>query len=144
MSTVHIRGMQAADAPTVANLLGQLGYPSEAASVPARLARMAGERLTLALVAERDGGIAGLAAGQVVHAITNDEPLAFLMALVVEEGARGSGVGRALVAHVEDWARRAGARKLQVLTATYRDGAHRFYEHLGYAKNGYRYVRTLE
>lgn len=37
MSTVHIRDMQAADAPKVAELLGQLGYASEAGSILGRL-----------------------------------------------------------------------------------------------------------
>ncbi|MFI5279724.1 MAG: GNAT family N-acetyltransferase [Gemmatimonadales bacterium] len=144
MSAPRIRDMTAADAPRVAALLGQLGYPSPAASVPERLARMMAERTSLVVVAELDGAITGVAAGHVTQAITSDEPLAFLMALVVDEGSRGSRVGRALVAHVEAWAKQEGAHKLQVLTATYREAAHRFYEHLGYQKNGYRYIRTLE
>jgi GNAT superfamily N-acetyltransferase len=140
----HIRTMTAADAPRVAALLGQLGYPSEEGSVPARLVRMAGERRAIAIVAERGEEIAGLAAGQIFHAIHADEPVAFLMALVVDETARGGGVGRALVAHVEAWARAQGALRVSLPTALYREAAHRFYEHLGYVKTGYRYTRSLE
>ena len=100
MSAPRIRDMTAADAPRVAALLGQLGYPSAADGVPARLKRMAGERRTIAIVAEDGDAIAGLAAGQIFHAIHADEPVAYLMALVVDESARGSGVGRALVCEI--------------------------------------------
>ncbi|MFI5206950.1 MAG: GNAT family N-acetyltransferase [Gemmatimonadales bacterium] len=140
----RIRDMTPADAPRVAALLGQLGYPSAAEGVPARLKRMAGERRTIAIVAEAGDSIAGLAAGQIFHAIHADEPVAYLMALVVDETVRGGGVGRALVAHVEAWARAQGAHRVSLPTATHREAAHRFYEHLGYAKTGYRYTRSLE
>lgn len=136
--------MTSADAASVAELLGQLGYPSEAGSVSGRLARLATERHAGALVAEAGGRIVGFAAGQVVHAMHADEPLGLLLALVVDQSARGTGVGKALVKAVEGWARARGAVRIAVLTATYREAAHRFYEHLGYERTGYRYVRKLE
>ncbi len=141
--SVRVRRAEPRDAARIADLLDQLGYPSEAASIPGRLERMAKERLTIAVVAELGGDVAGLAAGQVFDAIHADGPAAWLMALVVDERARGSGVGRALVDHVADWARRHGAAKLSVPTHTRREAAHRFYEHLGFERNGYRYTRSL-
>jgi GNAT superfamily N-acetyltransferase len=144
MPALRIRAMAPADAPRVAALLGQLGYPSEAKSVPARLLRMAGERLTVAVVAESGGQVTGLAAGQISWAIHADEAQAWLMALVVDEQARDSGIGRALVAHVEAWTKAQGAHKISLPTATRREAAHQFYEHLGYVKTGYRYTRNLE
>jgi GNAT superfamily N-acetyltransferase len=144
MPAVHIRDIRAADAPGVAPLLGQLGYPSQAGSLPDRMARMALERQAIVVVAELDGRIAGLAAAQIHYAIQADEPQAWLMVLVVDETARGAGVGKALVAHVEAWARREGAHKISLPTHTRRESAHRFYEHLGYVKTGYRYTRSLE
>ena len=139
----HIRPLTPADAPRAAELLGQLGYPSSAESIPRRLQWMAGERDTTVVVAETRGAVVGLAAGQIVHAITADEPIGILMALVIDEQSRGTGVGKALVAHIEQWVRGKGLTKLIVLTATYREDAHRFYEHLGFTKNGFRYIKAL-
>jgi len=142
--TPTIRPLAPTDAPRAAELLGQLGYPSSAESIPRRLARMAGERETAVVVAEMRGALTGLAAAQIVHAITSEEPIGILMALVIDEKSRGTGVGKALVAHVEAWVRGKGLAKLIVLTATYREDAHRFYEHLGYTKNGFRYIKSLD
>lgn len=138
-----MREAAATDASAIATLLGQLGYPSAAEAMPTRLAGMAGERRTLALVAEHEGTVVGLITAHVVAAIHADEPLALLTALVVQDRARGQGVGRALVEHAEHWARALGAVRLSVLTATHRDEAHRFYEHLGYVKTGFRFTKTL-
>ena len=141
---IRIRDIAPADAPRVAALLGQLGYPSAAENVPGRIGRMAKERSALAVVAEVEGQIRGLAAAQVIQAIHADEPYAWLMALVVDEAARGSGVGRALVAHVEVWARAHGARRVSLPTALHREAAHQFYEHLGYTRTGWRFSRSLD
>ncbi|MGJ9411742.1 GNAT family N-acetyltransferase [Aeromicrobium sp. CF4.19] len=45
---------------------------------------------------------------------------------------RGRGIGAALMAHVEDEARRRGAARLQLTTNKERHDAHRFYDRLGY------------
>jgi len=140
---VRVREAAATDAPAIAMLLGQLGYPSAADAIPARLAGLAGERRTLALVAEHEGTVVGLITAHFVAAIHADEPLALLTALVVHDGTRGHGVGRALVGRAELWARTLGALRLSVLTATHRQEAHRFYEHLGYVKTGVRFTKTL-
>lgn len=141
---VTVRDATPADAGRLAELLGQLGYPSDPASIPERLRRMGEERQTLVVVAVLEGRIVGLAAGQVYHAIHADQPVAYLMALVVDENVRGAGAGRALVAHMEDWGRRNGSPKLSLPTGTWREAAHRFYEHLGFSKTGFRYSKSLD
>jgi GNAT superfamily N-acetyltransferase len=45
---------------------------------------------------------------------------------------RGRGIGAALMAHVEDEARRRGATRIQLTSNRQRTDAHRFYERLGY------------
>jgi N-acetylglutamate synthase-like GNAT family acetyltransferase len=52
-----------------------------------------------------------------------------LRSLVVAEGLRGTGLGRALVEAVEAVARRRGLQELVLLTET----AHEFFARLGYA-----------
>ena len=86
--------------------------PAELASeLPALLA----DPNQLAVVAEQDDGrLLGFAEAR-VRPFANgvdEQPCAFLEAWWVDEDGRRSGVGRALVAAVEDWARRRGFHEL--------------------------------
>jgi GNAT superfamily N-acetyltransferase len=70
--------------------------------------------------------------------------VAWLTALVVDAGARGQGVGRALVRAVEDHARRAGCERLSVTTYEGRTEAQEFYARVGLERNGLRFGKALE
>ncbi|WP_257387560.1 GNAT family N-acetyltransferase [Tahibacter caeni] len=141
--TSSIRAAVAADAPALAGLLGQLGYPTDTTQAAARLARLLADPQAAVFVACRDGPVVGLATVQAHVALNRDAPAVQLTLLVVADGLRGSGIGRALVAAAEDWTRRHGAGRLVVTTASHRTGAHAFYERLGYASTGRRYARGL-
>ena len=137
-----VRDAGAADAPAIAGLLGQLGYPTHTAAVEARLERLGivGDRV---VAAELDGRVVGVAHLQVAPAIERDRPAARIAALVVDEAQRGHGVGRALVEAMEAEARTRGCDVLFVTTAERRDDAHAFYERVGLEQTGRRYGRTL-
>ncbi|HMI29989.1 MAG TPA: GNAT family N-acetyltransferase [Gaiellaceae bacterium] len=137
-----IRDAQAADAERISSLLTQLGYPTQPSAVEARLERLAvvGDRV---LVADLDGRAVGLGHLQVAPAIERERPAAKIGALVVDEGHRGQGVGRALMQALEDEARLRGCELLFLTTAERRDDAHAFYEHVGLELTGRRYGRTL-
>ena len=137
-----IRDARAADAEAIAELLGQLGYPTEPSAVKERLERLVivGDSV---VVAELDGNVVGLAHLHVSPTIERERPTAKLGALVVSEAHRGEGVGRALVEAAEREARRRGSAILFVTTANGRDEAHRFYERVGLEQTGRRYGRTL-
>jgi GNAT superfamily N-acetyltransferase len=70
-------------------------------------------------------------------------PAARLTALVVRDDARGRGVARALVATVEEEARRAGCDRLHVTTANHRADAHAAYRALGFEDTGRRFAKPL-
>jgi GNAT superfamily N-acetyltransferase len=137
-----VRDAEAADAQAIAGLLGQLGYPTQPATVEGRLERLriVGDRV---IVAELDGRAVGLAHLQVAPAIELERPAAKIGALVVDEGHRGRGIGRALVETLEDEARTRGCEVLFLTTADRRGDAHAFYEQLGLEQTGRRYGRTL-
>jgi GNAT superfamily N-acetyltransferase len=123
-------------------LFAQFEHPTPAEPIPARLTRLwshEGE----ALVAEDDTGLLGVATTQIVWSLLEDAPRAMLTALVVREDTRGKGVGRALIAAVESWARDRGAARVVVTTALRRAGAHAFYERLGFEFTGRRYVKPV-
>lgn len=54
--------------------------------------------------------------------------------LVVDQAQRGKGIGKLLIHHAEDYAKKHGAIEVELITANYRrsDGTHDFYESLGY------------
>lgn len=137
-----VRDARAADAEDIARLLDQLGYPSGASAVAARLERLAivGDRVVVAELEERAVGLAHL---HVTPALERDRPAAKIAALVIDESHRRRGVGRALVEAVEEEARTRGCELLFVTTAARRDEAHVFYERLGFEQTGRRYARTL-
>jgi GNAT superfamily N-acetyltransferase len=127
--------MAVEDAPAVAALAGQLGYPATPDQVRARHARLASapERGAV-LVAVDDGG-----PGEVIgwaHVELRDTLVApataQLMALIVADGARDRGVGRDLLHAAESWARDRGCEALIVATRVTRTDAHRFYRREGY------------
>ncbi len=137
-----IRDAAAADAPAIALLLGQLGYPTGPSAVEERLERLriVGDRI---VVADVDGRAVGLAHLQVAPALELDRPAAKIGALVVDNAHRGRGIGRALVEAMEDEARTRGCGVLFLTTSERRDDAHAFYERVGLEKTGRRYGRTL-
>jgi GNAT superfamily N-acetyltransferase len=142
-SPVLIRTALPADVPALAELATHLGYPATPEAMRERFDRIYGRDDYETYVAERDGRVVGFAG--VMHGLSYvyDPPYARLLSLVVAPGERGSGTGAALVAAAERWARWRGAGQLHLTTALHRDGAHRFYERLGYERTGARYARKL-
>lgn len=124
--------MTAADAPSVARLATQLGYPCEPADIERRFAFIAGAPDHAVLVAEAPSG---QVVGWVhVHGrcLLEAEPFAEIGGLVVAEECRGQGVGRALMAEAERWAAEHGYAEVCVRSNAIRQAAHRFYQGLGY------------
>jgi RimJ/RimL family protein N-acetyltransferase len=58
--------------------------------------------------------------------------------LMVAKGARGQGVGRALLEASVDWARGAGVRKLELHVFPWNEPAILLYERFGFEREGYR------
>ena len=141
--SIAIRSAMPADTPDMAALLSQLGYPAAASEVAARLPHIdvAG---TVVLVAELERHVVGLATAHVIRSIHVSEPVAWLTTLVVAEQHAGKGIGRRLTGAVEQWAQRQGAVRLGVTAGTRRDGAHAFYEHIGYERTGVRFAKMLD
>ncbi len=131
------------DARAIARLLTQLGRPCDAACVPARLERFAAGGPSVALLATRGRHVLGLAAVHVIPMLQVDRDVAWLTALVVEESARGTGVGRALVEAAIEFASRAGCDHLSTTTQDECNGAQGFYEAMGFERTGVRFGKSL-
>jgi len=143
MSALTIRPAVAADAPALARMLDQLGYPTEASEIPKRLERMGERPGTTVFVAEQRGVPVGVVTIHLFPSLHTSEPVAWLTALVVEESARGTGVGSALVQRAEEWAARHGASRLALTSALRRTEAHEFYKTRDYLHTGVRLAKEL-
>jgi aminoglycoside 6'-N-acetyltransferase I len=112
---VMVRRAQAADRSEHARMRAALWPDEDLAELGDDLATLLEDATQIAFVAERDGdGLCGFAEASVRrYANSNDEsPCAFLEGWWVDEDVRRSGVGRALVAAIEDWARAQGFTEL--------------------------------
>jgi GNAT superfamily N-acetyltransferase len=152
-----------ADVPVLAKLLGELGYAVAPDMLSTRVERLLSSAANRVLVATRaqaslesgestESGASrasgstpiGLLSLHLTPVIHDARDLAMIMALVIAEGARGEGVGRALIDSAAAIAREHGAGRLFVTTHLRRAGAHAFYERLGFEFTGRRYVKVLD
>jgi GNAT superfamily N-acetyltransferase len=142
---VRIRDVQPEDAPGLARLLTELGYPDNEERVLARALALGGHADSFVLVADEGAEIIGLAAATIVPLLHEDGSWCRLSALVVAAGQRRRGVAGALVAEAERRAAEAGCRYLEVTTGERpgRQAAHAFYESLGLEQVSRRYLKEL-
>ena len=143
MSALRVRPAEEADAAPVAVLVTQLGYPSDASQVLARMRRVQDDAGIRMFVAESDAGVIGMIGVMAFPAFHRDGLHGYITALAVEEAVRGGGVGAALLKTAETWFAGLGIGKVTLTTAAHREHAHRFYEKHGYEFNGRRYVKNL-
>jgi GNAT superfamily N-acetyltransferase len=143
VSRCELRPAAEADAAALATLVTQLGYPSDAAQVLARLRRVADNPDIRAFVAVQQGRVVGMSGLMVFPAFHRDGLHGYITALVVDEAVRGGGIGEALLAAAEAWFAERGVTKVTLTSALRREEAHRFYERRGYEFNGRRYVKSL-
>ena len=89
-------------------------------------------------------GPAGLTYLETLRDYFTREAHAHVGILAVSEHAEGRGVGSALLAAAEDWARGRGARKLTLNVFEGNRRARALYERRGFLPESLRYVRRLE
>ena len=139
-----IRAAQLSDAAVLASLMGELGYPTSEADMQLRLERIAADERYRTFVAVRRGGVCGMIGTFTSYTYEHNDLGGRILALVVSKEARRSGLARQLIATAEkDFARR-NITRVAVNTRFERDGAHKFYENLGYTRNGFRFVKDLD
>ena len=131
---MHIRAASDADLPAIARLMTQLGYPQDESVTRARVAASDAHGHVV-FVAEDDAAILGCIQVGAVASLES-EAFAQILALVVDEKARGKTIGARLVDAAAAWAAERGYAKLRVRTNVLRKDAHRFYE-----SNGFRLLK---
>ncbi len=143
MNPLEIRLARMADASALARLMGQLGYPTGALEMKARLTGLLAHGDYQTLVAEFNRHIVGMIGVHLGRYYEKNGVYWQIVALIVEQAHQGQHIGSSLVAEGERWLKTRGVQTVIVNSGTHRQEAHRFYEHLGYQATGIRFVKTF-
>jgi GNAT superfamily N-acetyltransferase len=144
-SDITVREAADSDAGEVIRLLAQLGHAQPGASAATRLEAFMGQGQHV-IVAEAAGGpdsLLGAATLHITPVLHRPGPIGRMTAVVVDESARGKGIGRALVEAAERFLAERGCVLIEVTSNKKRADAHAFYERLGYASTSFRFAKAL-
>ena len=137
---ILLRPAQATDAPAIAALFTDEGYPAGPSDIVGRLERF-DEPGSRVVIAEHDGAILGFIAVHAMARFEHDDSILRILALVVDAGARERGVGRTLMAEAERIGRELGAAFVELTAGHHRPEARHLYESLGYDSTVTAYLR---
>ena len=130
-----IRDIRLTDIVAAQRLLGQLGYDLDETDVRTRLEQVLATSGHHVFVAEIGSRVVGLL--HVFERPALEKPCeAVVQALVVDSECRGGGIGEALMRQAEAWAADRNLGSTALYTRIDRDGAHAFYERIGYRLAG--------
>ena len=130
---ISIRPAALADALRLAELSATLGYPVPTPVLAQTLERLLARADNAVLVATATGDVIGWIHGA-DHELLETGRQCEILGLVVDAGHRRQGVGRLLIAAVEDWAAARGIPQVAVRSNVVRIESHPFYEGLGYTR----------
>lgn len=129
---IIVRRARTKDAPQLAELSGQLGYPTTAKEITKRMRKLKPASQNGLFVAEaHHAGVVGWTHVSVTH-LVEVGTRAELNGLIVAEGQRSLGAGARLLEAAEAWARKHGCPSMSVRSNVIRERAHKFYERQGY------------
>jgi ribosomal protein S18 acetylase RimI-like enzyme len=136
-----VRSAATADLKPIADLVTGLGFESSSDEIAQRLAALkkAGET---PLVAEQ-GGVIGVLAWHVTPVLHRPRPVGRITMMVVADGERRRGVGRALVEAACAQMQSKGCGLIEVTSNVDLSGAHGFYRKLGFERTSYRFAKAL-
>jgi GNAT superfamily N-acetyltransferase len=120
---VVLRPARLDDAPSIAALAGELGYPTAAHDAVNRLKTVLRDSGQAVLVAQAPSGeVVGWIHVLIARPILAD-PFASLGGLVVAQDFRGKGIGRQLVEAALKWTQDQGLSSIQIRTNVLREAA---------------------
>ncbi len=152
-ATVVIRPFEARDGVFLAKVAPRI-RPSQTASPRSSEAldrffaaleqgRLMREPGTEAFIATIDGEPKGLVSVHPDADYFTGHPRAYVDILVVDQEAEGLGVGRALMDHIEHWAREQQCKEVVLDVFATNSGAIAFYERCGYQPDHIRMAKPL-
>ena len=137
MPDLRLRVIAPGDAAAVSVLAAQLGYSRTAAQILDWIETLRCDpRPQCAFVACMGAEVVGWIDVSIERHLQS-APYALIGGLVVQDGQRGGGIGRALCQRAEEWAWEQGVETVRVTSRSSRADAHRFY-----LRDGYSQIKT--
>ena len=130
---IEIRLAQIEDAERITVLCGQLGYPAALEPVQQRLQQIQQQDGHAIYVAARADGRAVGWVHVFIRRLLMVDLHVEIGGLIVDKAHHHQGIGQLLMEQAEQWAREKGCQAVYVRSNVIREGAHAFYERIGYA-----------
>jgi GNAT superfamily N-acetyltransferase len=142
---IAIREAVEADLAEVLRLYKEAGIDSGSSFTPEEarehIALLRGYPYYKIFVAEVDGAIDGTYALIILDNLGKRGARAGVVEdVAVDPRRQGQGIGRALMEHALEQCRAAGCYKMTLSSGLPREGAHRFYDALGFERHGYSFL----
>ena len=138
-----IRPVETEDMERLGELMTELGYETRTSEIEMRMETILKNKNYATFVAVSKGKVCGMIGTFTCYSYEHNSPGGRILALVVSEKMRGRGVGHALIEAAEKDLAQKNIRRIAVNTHFQRKEAHEFYEKVGYARNGFRFVKEL-
>lgn len=140
---IQFREATLVDAKAISELSHLLGYTSTVPETTERLKTIIGNKTNCAFVAVAAGEVIGWIHGFCAIRITS-ESFVEIGGLVVDEKARGVGVGSKLIQKLVEWGVQQSILYIRVRTNTARPDTHSFYQKLGFTETKEQKVFVLK
>jgi ribosomal protein S18 acetylase RimI-like enzyme len=141
--TPTIRAAGINDAAALAQLMCELGYETTESEMKMRMERIAADERYRTFVAVYDGKVCGMIGTLTSLSYEHNDPGGRILALATLSTMRRRGIGRALIACAENDFVQRGIQRVALNTRLAREDAHKFYQSLGYERNGFRFAKKL-
>ena len=130
---MQVRRAKGEDVPAIAEISREFGYEPTEAEVGVSLRDLLPRFDHAVFVAEVAGTVQGWGHARINRQLESPR-YAEIAGLVVTRSHRSQGIGAAIVAAIEQWAREQGEHSLRVRSNVVRERAHRFYLREGYTE----------
>jgi GNAT superfamily N-acetyltransferase len=142
-TALTIRDATLSDATDLAALMCELGYETTPVEMEKRLNSILTNPAFKTFLAIVDGRACGMIGTVAYPAYEQNDLSGKILAIVTAKAARRHGIGRALIAAAENDLGLRGIKRIALNTRLTREDAHKFYEALGYERNGWWFVKNL-
>ncbi|AZN40995.1 GNAT family N-acetyltransferase [Paenibacillus albus] len=142
---VEVRAYRETDLEGLAALMVELGSPTSVLDMQLRMERISATPNYYTFVAVLEETIVGMIGLRMQHSYVSNDLKTQVSSLAVKSGMQGKGIGKALLAHAEEWAKQQGSYFVYINSGIKeeRTDAHAFYKKRGYAVTGYRFAKKL-
>jgi GNAT superfamily N-acetyltransferase len=142
---VAIREAAEGDLPEILRLYREAGIDGGSSFTPeearTHLARFRQYPYYKLFVAETEEGMAGTYGLVILDNLAKRGARAGVVEdVAVDPSQQGRGIGKAMMAHAIEQCRAAGCYKMTLSSGLPRQGAHRFYDALGFERHGYSFL----